>query len=152
MRDGKVQIVDEYTGRVMPDRSWERGLHQMIEVKEGCELTGQRETLARITYQRFFRRYLRLAGMTGTAREVARRAAGGLRAAGRCASRPTGRCAQRRRARPCTRRGRDKWEAVVERQRGAARAAGRCWSARARSRPPSSSERCSRRAASRTAC
>jgi preprotein translocase subunit SecA len=69
--DGKVQIIDEFTGRVMPDRSWERGLHQMIEAKEGCEVTGQRRTLARITYQRFFRRYLRLAGMTGTAREAA---------------------------------------------------------------------------------
>jgi preprotein translocase subunit SecA len=69
--DGKIQIVDEFTGRVMPDRSWERGLHQMIEAKEGCELTGRRPALARITYQRFFRRYLRLAGMTGTAREAA---------------------------------------------------------------------------------
>lgn len=72
VRGGTVQIVDEYTGRVMADRSWERGLHQMIEAKEGCPITGQRETLARISYQRFFRRYLRVAGMTGTAREVAR--------------------------------------------------------------------------------
>ncbi|MBL8383332.1 MAG: preprotein translocase subunit SecA [Burkholderiales bacterium] len=72
VRGGKVQIVDEYTGRVMADRSWERGLHQMIEAKEGCQITGQQETLARISYQRFFRRYLRVAGMTGTAREVAR--------------------------------------------------------------------------------
>ncbi len=72
VRNGKVQIVDEYTGRVMADRSWERGLHQMIEAKEGCAITGQQETLARISYQRFFRRYLRVAGMTGTAREVAR--------------------------------------------------------------------------------
>ena len=70
--EGKVQIVDESTGRVMPDRSWERGLHQLIEVKEDCETTERRETLARLTYQRLFRRYLRLAGMTGTAREVAR--------------------------------------------------------------------------------
>ncbi|HVC84587.1 MAG TPA: preprotein translocase subunit SecA [Solirubrobacteraceae bacterium] len=70
--DGKVQIVDESTGRVMADRSWERGLHQLIEAKEGCELSERRETLARLTYQRLFRRYLRLAGMTGTAREVAR--------------------------------------------------------------------------------
>ena len=69
--DGRVQIVDEFTGRVMPDRSWERGLHQMIEAKEGCDLSTRRETLARITYQRLFRRYVRLAGMTGTAREVA---------------------------------------------------------------------------------
>ena len=70
--DGKVEIVDEFTGRVMPDRAWENGLHQMIEAKEACDLTGRRQTLARITYQRLFRRYLRLSGMTGTAREVAR--------------------------------------------------------------------------------
>ena len=69
--DGKVQIVDEYTGRIMPDRSWERGLHQLIEAKENCAITERRHTLARITYQRFFRRYLHLCGMTGTAIETA---------------------------------------------------------------------------------
>jgi preprotein translocase subunit SecA len=69
--EGRVRIVDEYTGRVMADRSWERGLHQMVEAKEGLEISGRQETLARISYQRFFRRYLKLAGMTGTAREVA---------------------------------------------------------------------------------
>ncbi|MGN6323717.1 MAG: hypothetical protein ACTHNE_18510 [Dyella sp.] len=71
LAEGKVQIVDESTGRVMPDRTWERGLHQMIESKEGCDITGQRRTLAQITYQRFFGRYLLLSGMTGTAQEVA---------------------------------------------------------------------------------
>ena len=70
VRDGKVDIVDEFTGRVMADRSWEHGLHQMIEVKEGCEITGEQETLGRISYQRFFRRYLKLGGMTGTASEL----------------------------------------------------------------------------------
>ena len=69
--DGKVQIVDEYTGRVMPDRSWERGLHQLIEAKENCAITEISHTLARMTYQRFFRRYLHLCGMTGTAVETA---------------------------------------------------------------------------------
>src|SRR5262245_20699163 len=69
--DGKVQIVDEFTGRIMPDRSWERGLHQLIEAKENCAITERRHTLARITYQRFFRRYLHLCGMTGTAIETA---------------------------------------------------------------------------------
>ncbi|HMV06516.1 MAG TPA: preprotein translocase subunit SecA [Accumulibacter sp.] len=69
--EGKIQIVDEYTGRVMADRSWERGLHQMIEVKEGLDLSERRETISRITYQRYFRRYLCLAGMSGTATEVA---------------------------------------------------------------------------------
>jgi preprotein translocase subunit SecA len=68
--ENKVQIVDEFTGRVMPDRTWERGLHQMIEAKEGVEITGQRRTLSQITYQRFFGRYLLLTGMTGTAKEV----------------------------------------------------------------------------------
>ena len=71
VRDGKVQIIDEYTGRVLEGRSWERGLQQLMEVKEGCEVTARRATLARITYQRLFRRYLRLCGMTGTAIEVA---------------------------------------------------------------------------------
>jgi preprotein translocase subunit SecA len=70
VKDNQIQIIDESTGRVMPDRSWERGLHQMIEVKEGCTISGRQETLARISYQRFFRRYLHLAGMTGTAIEV----------------------------------------------------------------------------------
>ncbi len=71
IKDGKIQIIDEYTGRLMADRSWERGLHQLIEIKEGCDVTKRKETKARISYQRFFRRYLKLAGMTGTAREVA---------------------------------------------------------------------------------
>jgi preprotein translocase subunit SecA len=71
VREGKVQIIDGPTGRVSPDRSWEAGLHQLIELKEGCELTPELETVARISYQQFFRRYLRLAGATGTAREVA---------------------------------------------------------------------------------
>jgi preprotein translocase subunit SecA len=68
--EDKVHIVDEYTGRILPGRTWEQGLHQLIETKEGCPLSEQNRTLARITYQRFFRRYLRLSGMTGTAHEV----------------------------------------------------------------------------------
>lgn len=71
VRADKVQIIDEYTGRVMGDRSWEQGLHQMIELKESCPLTPMNAPLARMTYQRFFRRYLWLSGMTGTAQEVA---------------------------------------------------------------------------------
>jgi len=72
VRDGAIEIVDPSSGRTAPGRAWERGLHQMIEVKEGCAPTPERETVARLTYQAFFRRYLRLAGTTGTAREVAR--------------------------------------------------------------------------------
>ena len=71
LRNGRVEIIDEYTGRRMTDRTWEKGLHQLIECKENCAITTERETLARISYQRFFRRYQMLAGMTGTASEVA---------------------------------------------------------------------------------
>ncbi len=70
VHENKVMIIDANTGRTMPDRSWERGLHQMVEAKEGCPLTDAREQLGRLTYQRFFRRYLRLGGMSGTASEV----------------------------------------------------------------------------------
>ena len=70
VHEDKVMIIDANTGRTMPDRSWERGLHQMVEAKEGCPLTDAREQLGRLTYQRFFRRYLRLGGMSGTACEV----------------------------------------------------------------------------------
>jgi preprotein translocase subunit SecA len=69
--DGRLAIIDEFTGRLMPDRAWEAGLHQLIEVKEGCVPTSRHLTLARVSYQRLFRRYLRLAGMTATAREIA---------------------------------------------------------------------------------
>ncbi len=70
-KERKVQIIDEYTGRVLEGRTWEQGLHQLIETKENCIPSEHNRTLARITFQRFFRRYLRLSGMTGTAREVA---------------------------------------------------------------------------------
>jgi preprotein translocase subunit SecA len=72
LAEGKVQIVDESTGRVMADRSWEQGLHQLIEIKEGLEATQGRETMARMTFQRFFRRYYLLAGLTGTGAEASR--------------------------------------------------------------------------------
>jgi preprotein translocase subunit SecA len=70
VQEGKVVIVDEYTGRLMPERSWNDGLHQLVEHKEGVEITARKLAIARTTYQRFFRRYLRLSGMSGTAREL----------------------------------------------------------------------------------
>lgn len=72
LTDEGVAIVDEYTGRVMADRQWQRGLHQMIQIKENVEQSALRETIAQITYQTFFGRYRWFGGMTGTAREVAR--------------------------------------------------------------------------------
>jgi preprotein translocase subunit SecA len=69
--DQKVQIIDEFTGRIMADRSWRHGLHQAIEVKEGVPVTADKENLARLSFQRFFRQYPLMAGMTGTAWESA---------------------------------------------------------------------------------
>src|SRR2546423_13438793 len=69
--EGKVAIIDEFTGRVMADRSWRHGLHQAIEVKEAVKVTADKENLARMSFQRFFRQYPILSGMTGTAWEAA---------------------------------------------------------------------------------
>jgi len=68
--DGKVVIVDESTGRLMPDRSWRAGLHQAVEAKEELEVTNPKETLARVSFQRFFRSYRRISGMSGTGLEA----------------------------------------------------------------------------------
>lgn len=65
--DGKVMIVDEFTGRLMPGRRYSDGLHQAIEAKEGVKIERETQTLATITLQNFFRLYSKLAGMTGTA-------------------------------------------------------------------------------------
>lgn len=69
IQDGKVVIVDEFTGRLMQQRSWQSGLHQFVEAKENLEMTVPTETMARLSFQRFFRFFQRLSGMTGTARE-----------------------------------------------------------------------------------
>jgi len=71
VQDGKVVIVDEFTGRLMPGRTWRHGLHQAIEAHEGLELSDPNETLARLSFQRFFRFFRKLSGMTGTARDAA---------------------------------------------------------------------------------
>ena len=70
--DGKVKIVDEFTGRLMPDREWRDGLHQAVEAKESLEVNPPKATHARVSFQRFFRMYRNLAGMTGTALEARR--------------------------------------------------------------------------------
>jgi preprotein translocase subunit SecA len=69
LQDGKVVIVDEFTGRLMPDRTWRDGLHQAVEAKEKMEVNPPKDTYARISFQRFFRLYKKLSGMTGTAQE-----------------------------------------------------------------------------------
>jgi preprotein translocase subunit SecA len=67
VEDGKIVIVDEFTGRKMPGRRWSDGLHQAIEAKEGVRIEEENQTLATVTFQNLFRMYDKLAGMTGTA-------------------------------------------------------------------------------------
>jgi preprotein translocase subunit SecA len=67
VKDGKVIIVDEFTGRIMPGRRYSEGLHQALEAKEGVRVENENQTLASITFQNYFRMYEKLAGMTGTA-------------------------------------------------------------------------------------
>ena len=67
VREGKVQIIDEFTGRVLDGRRFSDGLHQAIEAKENVKVEEENQTLASITYQNYFRLYKKLAGMTGTA-------------------------------------------------------------------------------------
>ena len=67
VQDGKVMIVDQFTGRLMPGRRYSDGLHQAIEAKEGVKIEGETQTLATVTIQNYYRLYDKLAGMTGTA-------------------------------------------------------------------------------------
>ncbi|MEN2785383.1 preprotein translocase subunit SecA [Sphingomonas qilianensis] len=67
VKDGKVIIIDEFTGRMMDGRRWSDGLHQAVEAKEGVEIEPENQTMASITFQNYFRMYPKLAGMTGTA-------------------------------------------------------------------------------------
>ncbi|MEH3046909.1 preprotein translocase subunit SecA [Sphingomonas adhaesiva] len=67
VKDGKVIIIDEFTGRMMDGRRWSDGLHQAVEAKEGVQIEPENQTMASITFQNYFRMYPKLAGMTGTA-------------------------------------------------------------------------------------
>ena len=67
IEEGKIVIIDEFTGRKMPGRRWSDGLHQCIEAKEGLQIQEENQTLATITFQNYFRLYAKLSGMTGTA-------------------------------------------------------------------------------------
>ena len=67
VKDGKVVIIDEFTGRMMDGRRWSDGLHQAVEAKEGVTIEPENQTMASITFQNYFRMYPKLAGMTGTA-------------------------------------------------------------------------------------
>ena len=152
IEDGKVIIVDEFTGRKMPGRRWSDGLHQAIEAKEGVEIQEENQTLATISYQNYFRLYKKLAGMTGTADTEAEEfhkiykldvnvipTNRPLAAPGSPRPRLQERDGQvPRRAWPTS--------------RSATSAASPSWSAPSASRSPRSSRRCCARRTSRTAC
>ncbi len=67
VKDDKIVIIDEFTGRMMEGRRWSNGLHQAVEAKEGVKIEPENQTLASITFQNYFRMYPKLSGMTGTA-------------------------------------------------------------------------------------
>ncbi len=67
VKDGKVIIIDEFTGRMMDGRRWSDGLHQAVEAKEGVQIEPENQTMASITFQNYFRMYPKIGGMTGTA-------------------------------------------------------------------------------------
>ena len=143
VKDGEVVIVDEFTGRLMPGRRWSDGLHQAVEAKEKVKIERENQTLATVTFQNYFRKYKKLAGMTGTAdteaeefaqdlqarrhrhpAEQAAWAASSIRISSTAPSRKSG-----------TRSSRTSSTST--------RRAGRCWSARSRLRNQKSSPACS---------
>lgn len=110
--DEGVAIIDEFTGRLMPDRQWQQGLHQMIEAKENVDRSADRETLAQITYQTMFNRFLWFAGMSGTVREVSGELRASFDRAVICVP-PNKRKKLRYRGVRLYRRDADRWHAVV---------------------------------------
>jgi preprotein translocase subunit SecA len=72
VKDDKVVIIDEFTGRMMDGRRWSNGLHQAVEAKEGVRIEPENQTMASITFQNYFRMYPKISGMTGTAATEAR--------------------------------------------------------------------------------
>ena len=146
IKDGKVVIVDEFTGRMMPGRRWSDGLHQAVEAKEGVKIERENQTLATITFQNYFRMYEKLAGMTGTADTEA--AEFGEIYNLDVVVIPTNRPMIRddRAGRRLPHRARRSGRRWSRRSATATSAASRCWSARSRSRRARCSRRCSSKA------
>ena len=152
VRDDKVVLIDEFTGRMMEGRRFSEGLHQALEAKEGATVQPENQTLASITFQNYFRLYPKLSGMTGTALTEADEFAEIYKldvidiptnvSASRARTRTTRSIAPPRRS---TRRWRPD-------RGGAGAAASRCWSAPPASRRARSSARCSTRRRCRTRC
>ena len=136
--DGEVKIIDEFTGRILEGRRWSEGLHQAVEAKEGVAIQEENQTVATITYQNYFRKYDKLAGMTGTALTEATEFMKiyELQVVEVPTNRPMVREDQNDQIYK-TKAG--KWSAVATRSTSATRRASRCSWARSPSRSPSSS-------------
>ena len=135
--DDEVKIIDEFTGRILEGRRWSEGLHQAIEAKEGVAIQEENQTVATITYQNYFRRYDKLAGMTGTAITEATEFMKiyKLQVVEIPTNQPDG---ARRQQRPDLQdQGRQVGARWCARSRRATTPASRCWWARSRSRCPS---------------
>ena len=141
IKDGEVVIVDEFTGRLMPGRRWSDGLHQAVEAKEKVKIERENQTLATITFQNYFRKYKKLSGMTGTADTEAQEFAKIYKLD--VIVIPTNRAAEPRRGAGSRlpHRAREVRGDRRRHHREAGRRAGRCWSARSRSRSPSGCRR-----------
>ena len=148
VKDGKVIIIDEFTGRMMEGRRYSDGLHQALEAKETVPIQAENQTLASITFQNYFRLYEKLAGMTGTAATEAAEFAEIYRL--NVVEIPTHRPMVRKdEDDEVYRTAREKNEAIVEEIEARTPRASRSWSARSRSRSPSTSPTCSRPRAAR---
>ena len=149
---GEVKIVDEFTGRTLEGRRWSDGTHQAVEAKERVQIKDENHTWATVTLQNYFRLYEKLAGMTGTAETEAGEFANTYE--------PGGHPDPHERAEPATRRGRPHLQDRGREVRrpssttssSVASGASRSWSARRRSRSPSTSRGSSTSAASPTRC
>ena len=137
IRDGKIVIIDEFTGRMMEGRRWSDGLHQAVEAKEGVEIQPENQTMASITFQNYFRLYPKLAGMTGTALTEAGEFYEIYKLERRRNPDQRARRAQGRRGRVLQERDREIWRDRQGHRRGERPTASRCWWARSRSRSPS---------------
>ena len=147
--DGEVKIIDEFTGRILEGRRWSEGLHQAVEAKEGVAIQEENQTVATITYQNYFRRYDKLAGMTGTALTEATEFMKIYEL--QVVEIPTNQPMVREDNNDQIYKTKDgKWAAVAREIAERNDRASRCWWARSRSRSPSCCRGCSTSAASST--
>jgi preprotein translocase subunit SecA len=151
VKDGQVVIVDEFTGRLMEGRRWSDGLHQAVEAKEKVKIERENQTLATITFQNYFRKYTKLAGMTGTA-ETEAEEFGKIYNLDVMVIPPNKALLRLEEPDTIYRTETEKLDAIVPTSPPSRPRAARCSSGRSRSRSPRSCRRCCAGAASSTWC